>query len=426
MSQTLRQNRDQIVAQPPKIRTQRAFVFAEPRNAIGWADLALAYFNSGDLKKAERALTAALQLAPNNRHVLRSVACYFVQTKNPEKANDLLNTSGRSVTDPWLAAAEIATASAASRSPKLARRARERLLKGDFAPRDIAELAGAVATLELASGSMKRSKKLFQMSLTDPNENAVAQVQWAVEHRAINIEIGPNLLQRPLAFEALARDAYARDEWTTCTQAIDFWMRDQPFLVQPPLIGSFIASELMDDLNLAIRLVEFGLRANPNNVMLQNNAAVFYARSNKINEAEMHLKKSIAILDRAVTQDLIIVTATEGLLAYRRGDRDNGHRLYTEALNKAVEINNRRLALRAFLHYIREEVSFDPSLALAALDALDVLSSEEMGSTLTKEFVAARGRITRVMQLAPGIVDAVTNSIGHPWAYHQNALESIL
>jgi len=116
---------------------------------------------------------------------LRSAACYYTVTGDPERANALLNQSARTPIDPWLAAAEIATATAAFRDSKVAKRAWNSVVHGDFHPTHVSELASAVGTLELKHGNEKRSKKLFRTSLENPNENAVAQAQWVVEHKNI-------------------------------------------------------------------------------------------------------------------------------------------------------------------------------------------------------------------------------------------------
>ena len=50
------------------------------------------------------------------------------------------------------------------------------------------ELASAVATLELNSSNIKRSKRLFDLSLRSPTENSIAQVAWASrQNRSINL-----------------------------------------------------------------------------------------------------------------------------------------------------------------------------------------------------------------------------------------------
>jgi hypothetical protein len=52
-----------------------------PQNALGWVELALSYTIDEHFDRAERALLVALQLAPNNRHVLRSASRFFCIAK---------------------------------------------------------------------------------------------------------------------------------------------------------------------------------------------------------------------------------------------------------------------------------------------------------------------------------------------------------
>jgi hypothetical protein len=55
-------------------------------------------------------MMTALQLAPQNRHVLRSAARLFLHVGDPECAHDLVARNDATKNDPWLIAAEIAIA----------------------------------------------------------------------------------------------------------------------------------------------------------------------------------------------------------------------------------------------------------------------------------------------------------------------------
>ena len=52
----------------------------------------------------------ALQLAPTNRHVLRSASRLFLHLDDSERAYDIIAQSDATVDDPWLIAAELSFA----------------------------------------------------------------------------------------------------------------------------------------------------------------------------------------------------------------------------------------------------------------------------------------------------------------------------
>jgi hypothetical protein len=101
----------------------RRHVHRYPEDALSWVDLALGFVSKGVKDKAQRAMTVALQLAPNDRHVLRSAARMYLHLDDPEHAHDVLKRNDATKFDPWLVAGEIALSSAAERSPNSSRSA---------------------------------------------------------------------------------------------------------------------------------------------------------------------------------------------------------------------------------------------------------------------------------------------------------------
>ena len=106
-------------------------------------------------------MAVALQLAPENRHVLRSAARLFVHAHDPERAHDLIRGNAATPYDPWLIAAEIALAAGAERKPKFFKKGIAVLEEGNRMPRQVTELAGALATTFLVDGYRKRESACF-------------------------------------------------------------------------------------------------------------------------------------------------------------------------------------------------------------------------------------------------------------------------
>ena len=61
-----------------RVRTLRDLLRAEPRDPITWVELSRIYTISGLTEQAKRSMTVALQLAMNNRFVLRSASRLWV------------------------------------------------------------------------------------------------------------------------------------------------------------------------------------------------------------------------------------------------------------------------------------------------------------------------------------------------------------
>jgi hypothetical protein len=149
-----------------------------PKDALAWVELALHQTISGKVEQARRSMMVALQLAPNNRHVLRSASRLFLHLGDPAHAHDLLINSPATRNDPWLIAAEVTLSELAERDPRFYKRGVALIEDGGLVPHHIAELAGAVGTVELVGGNRKRARKMFNQSLVDPTANALAQAEW--------------------------------------------------------------------------------------------------------------------------------------------------------------------------------------------------------------------------------------------------------
>ncbi len=342
-----------------------------------------------------------MKLSPDNRHVLRSAACYYIHINDAEQANDVLKRASATAFDPWLKSAEIATAAAAERTSRNIKQAKDDVKRREYSDKDITELASAIATVELANGNATQSKKFFRASMADPTENAVAQAEWTVRNKKLYLEVSTANLAKPRAFEAIAIAAYARKRWAECTEALRYWMVDQPFSIQPALIGSVVASDLLLDELQAIEFTKQGLRGNPFSPLLHNNEAVAFARLNRLQDAQASLARAIMHADKADVDVQIVLTATRGLLAFRSKDAESGRTLYEQAINLALKSKRPRVASRAYIYYLQEEAFFDPENAISALKALEPL--ERLGAeeeALRWLIDAVKARISPLAQVS--------------------------
>jgi hypothetical protein len=109
------------------IHESRRRLHFNPHDASEWVDLARAYTIAGVDEKGRRAIRIALNLAPENRFVLRSSSRFYIHVGETEEAHRLLARSNRLRTDPWLLASEIAIADSMGKTSRNIRSAREHL-----------------------------------------------------------------------------------------------------------------------------------------------------------------------------------------------------------------------------------------------------------------------------------------------------------
>ena len=80
----------------------RGLTRLNPHEPIAWVELALHQTVAAHTEAEEMSMRVARQLAPDNRHVLRSAARLYLHVGRPEKAHDLLLRSAATRSDPWL------------------------------------------------------------------------------------------------------------------------------------------------------------------------------------------------------------------------------------------------------------------------------------------------------------------------------------
>lgn len=348
-----------------RIHALREYLGAHPRNPLRWVDLSREYAVQGFLPKADRAMQVAIGLAPENRFVLRSAARLFLHEDDPESAWHLLREADVTPYDPWLLAAEIATASVAGRNPRHLRAARRMVTNSSCRLLDRSELASALATIELEGGRGKKSRDLFRQSLEEPTENAVAQAAWASKNVS---GLGELLdLHLKISDEAQARAFSQEGQWGKALTEVMRWMGDQSFSARPPLQGSFIASVAMEDYERAIEIAQLGLKANSGDFGLKNNLTFSLASLGKVDEARTAYS---GVVPNSLSLDQQAVwNATTGLIHFRMGEPEKGRLHYLRALELARKVTDRRLLALASLFLARE------SILVGSADAQDLLNA---------------------------------------------------
>ena len=329
------------------------------RNPLVYMDLAREYVALGQTNAAKKPVMTALALAPNNRFILRSASRFFLHINDPERAHDILRKAKRIKSDPWILAAEIAVASAVGRTSRLIRTGRNFVNSKDLPPFHLSELASALGTLEWNAGNTRLVKRFFVRALEKPTENVVAQAGW-INRRLGYMEINPQTLDIPGAFEARAWANLLDSKWRDSLNAAELWQRDEPFSRRPAVFGSWLALVALADYKKAEDLARQGLIMHPDEFLLLNNLAVALAYMGKIDEAKYEFEK----IKKEEAEGAYKPTyfATKGLIQFRNASIEEGRRFYQNAIKEAKERKDYRTTVWALLHFAREEFLYAPNI----------------------------------------------------------------
>jgi tetratricopeptide (TPR) repeat protein len=344
-----------------KIHDTKFLAFNQNRNPIIWVELARLYASVGQEHKALQAMEIALNISPSNRFVLRSATRLFVHFGVSEKALYYLKKSESIKFDPWLISAHIATSTILKRYSPFIKDANKIILSKNFSDFDLTELTSSLGTLEYFNGSLKDTKKLFNLSLKQPNDNSLAQIEWVSNHSKrslINFEL-LNYKNVIIAHEAYAIDSYERGLWDKALENTINWVLDIPYSKTPVILGSYIACCLLDQFDKAIELCKFGLKANPNDPILLNNLIYSLTLNNEVDKTKPYIEHLEKLKRVDLSEDLkTSIKATLGLVAFREKNIEFGKRLYKEAIEESKDERSKFIAI---YNYLRELIFVNDS-----------------------------------------------------------------
>ncbi|MCF8536429.1 MAG: hypothetical protein K9G24_10140 [Candidatus Nanopelagicales bacterium] len=386
---------DPDTLEPDQIREwigrQKDRLADDPRNALAWASLARRYVALGQNWKADYALTIATSLAPRSRYILRVFTRFCVHIGEPQRAIRLLEDSGRVQSDPLIHAAYLSAIGAGSARVPSLRPARQLLDNDAFKPIERSDLASEVGTLELAAGADRRTRKLFERSLASPTDNSLAQAEWA-SHRVLSLEVPLAQTKVPFAAEAQAQAAFQQGDWESALLNAKTWQQDQPFDTSAAFLGTIVALVGLERWHDGLEFCRVGLRTHPGHPMLLNDLAYALIELGQLEEATKALDEVGEPTGTEPTD--IAVRATRGLLAFRRGDVEEGRRRYLDAVSASQTASNRDYEAMALAMLLREECR------LAAPDRIKMLAASIAAVSPYVSNLAVRTCVTRALGLA--------------------------
>ncbi|TWI64376.1 hypothetical protein IP91_03146 [Pseudoduganella lurida] len=333
--------------QQKEIARLKRHLSINPRNSIALIDMARMYAILGQNEQAGEAIMMACALEPNNRFVLRSAARFYTHLKQADRALFVLQKSARTQEDPWLLAALVAVETVLGKSPSLFKKAQRTVEGSRFAPMHLAELGAALGTLLMEEGHAKEAKRTFNVALRSPNDNAVAQAVWFVNHHSIQMNIMPEWLTDKYSSEAQYYDLEKRGDYAGALTAAHNWFEDEPFSSRP-LRASSHAASIIGKYSTAEDCMRRALFLGPYETECENNLVFALAAQNKMEEVGKRLQNIIQleIAETGVVSGHTL--ANLGLYYYRLGVHDKGYDFYQSAyelLDSKKENSSKALAM---------------------------------------------------------------------------------
>ncbi len=313
------------------VRAARQLLAVNYRNPVLLVDIALELTSQRQEKAAERYIRAAVGLAPQSRFVVRSAARYYLHIQEHQRAHDILLRSPLLQRDPWVQASEIAIATVRGRTSALAKRSLRFFLDTKTAPIQHAELMSAVATVELISGAEKNAKKLFQRSLQAPNDNSLAQAEWAANR--LGLVVDDRALLTPMSFEALSNNAYRKLQLDDAIRYALDWATDEPFASRPAEALGHYYCEVGDYANAHAQFQKFMRLDDSNRLGQELNLVFTRIQLGEVDEAYQDL---IRLSRNPHSKNYVAHFAADvGALAYATGDFAVGREYYRRAIQIA-------------------------------------------------------------------------------------------
>lgn len=359
----------------------RKMIHRYPFNPVWYSELALAYTKLGLNRKAVDSMSIAIHLAPNSRYISRSAARLFLHIGDMDRAHDVLIRNSAIASDPWIVASEIGVNALRGRSSRFMKSGILMVDSGDYSAFSVTELASAIGSIEFYH-SRKKCKSFINKALIMPNDNSLSQAEWLLSlDNSMKFTFSDYSMLKN-KYEADARKAFLRNDYSLALEASISWIEEMPFAKTPIDFAANMAFTFKKEYDIAIKILEIGLKSNQNEPSFLNNLAYSYAMNGMVDIADKVLNSNV-LKSPDINNDIkICVIATKGLSEFRKGNVESGRNFYKEAISLANYYSMQKLMHKAILNYIREELIATKQCDKSLLDLVDRLHTGDDRETL--------------------------------------------
>ena len=147
------------------------------------------------------------------------------------------------------------------------------------------------------------------------------------------------------------------------------WQEEEPYSSRPAILGSYLSAIGTDDYHTSEEFARKGLTSNYEDAMVLNNLVVALVNQGKLAESEKYFVRLNQVIRRqGPVENRPVWLATNGLVAFRRGNWALGRALYFEAVEKVrpsknLTDDNFRALVLALVHHAIEESVIDANLS---------------------------------------------------------------
>ena len=367
-----------------------------PTDAILHIEIARNYLLLGQIKNAQNHVDIALYIDCHNRYITRCAARFYIHLKEYEKALHIVRRSSLTKIDPWLMASEIGISQLLNKTSRNIKKGLAIIDSNNYNIFDITELCSAIGTQELMSGAYSKCRKLFNTSLEMPNSNSLAQAKWVSNEDNIELNFGHVNFNSGNFWEAKCYNSFKMEDYEKSLDFAKQWIEQEPYSTRAILQAYGLSVTYLHNLSQGQEIMEKAMRTHIGNPVFINNYAYALTLDGKIEEAERVISKIKKIdLSSTSTED-ICLTATKGMIAFRKGDVDKGMSLYINAIEKSRDRTDYpELNYSALLNFCREILIYENSTENKnyVLSIMEKLPQDDKN----KELVNLREQVTALL-----------------------------
>jgi tetratricopeptide (TPR) repeat protein len=338
----------------------------EAKDSLTWTDQAINYLEINNREESIKCIEHALKINSSLGFIVRNASRIFNLTGDNGRAIKTLKNSEYYKYDPQILSAEISFSEIENRKTLGIDLGHKLLKDKHHKNKEISELASSLGTVEYFKGEYKKSEKLFDCSLVEPNMNSLAQSLWYKKDKSVVNNL-------PIVEESNEIRTHRYSNEMDYEKSLEFamkWKADEPYSIRPYRLASHLSGVLLDDPLSAFEIIKSASEkqkeikgenyTDRDELSFNNDQAYYLLKANKIEEAREFLSSSRDLINKknSLEEHEYVNIATLGLLAYKEKDNLQGKMLYNITMKHFRKNNYFYQASACFLNYFDEEINF--------------------------------------------------------------------